>query len=76
MPKEYKPKSVRTLRKMIIDIKDHCYHVANNKFFGCHTCPYNVQTKNGFGCWFEWRGFLEPKDWNINEMSTFVNERL
>ncbi len=74
--KEYKPKAIRTLRKMVYDMREHCTHVSSNKFFGCHTCPYNVEHRGGFGCWFEWRGSLKPKDWNINEMGTFVNERL
>lgn len=74
--KEYKPKAIRTLRKMVHDIREHCQHVSASEFFGCHTCPYNVEHEDGFGCWFEWSGFLKPKDWNINEMGTFQKKKL
>lgn len=40
--KEVKPKSNRTLRKMVLDMKAHCEAVSRNEFFGCHTCAYNV----------------------------------
>lgn len=71
MEQKYKPKAARTLRKMVIDMKDHCHHVSNDKFFGCHTCPYNVQLQNGFDCWFVWSGFRKPMDWEINEMGSY-----
>lgn len=71
--KEYKPKSIRTLRKMIYDIKEHCEHVANNKYFGCHTCPYHVINRdNSITCYFVHIGSVNPSEWELNEMGGYV----
>ena len=62
--KEYKPKAIRTLRKMVFDIKEHCSNVSKSKFFGCHTCPYHVIYPDDT--------IERPSEWNINEMGTYV----
>lgn len=71
--KEYKPKAIRTLRKMVFDIKEHCCNVSKSKFFGCHTCPYHViYPDDTIECYFVYEGNKRPSEWNINEMGTYV----
>lgn len=71
--KEYKPKAIRTLRKMVIDIKQHCEHVSVNPVFGCLTCPYHVDFANrSHACYFEYTGGIKPAEWQLNQMGTIV----
>ncbi len=71
--KEYKPKSIMTLRKMVIDMRNHCANVSNSKFFGCHTCPYHVISSNDvILCYFENIGGKRPAEWVETEMGRYL----
>ena len=73
--KEYKPKAIKTLRKYVFDLIEHCNHVSNSKYFGCHTCPFNVLFFSGkFGCYFEQLQNTKPAEWEMNKMGSVFHE--